>query len=74
MAYQKGDEKGYFTRIIAALAVIALVASVFAYALSGAVDTSVEKDVEVNENGGVTTVDPSDEGVFPTTEPPVPIQ
>lgn len=69
MAYQKGDEKGYFTKVLAILALIALIMSVFAYAAAGVGNSSIEKEIEVGNQEGVVTVDPSGNGPFPSAPP-----
>lgn len=69
MAYKKGDEKGYFTKMVAVMAVIALIGSIFAYSL-GAANSDTEREIEVGSKNGVTTADPSGNGPFPTSNPP----
>ena len=73
MTYKKGDEKGYFTKVIASLAAIAIIVSIFAYAIGGN-NSALKKEVEVGNQNGAVTVDPSGESDFPTSPPAVPIQ
>ena len=69
MVYKKGDEKGYFTRVVAAMALIAILGSIFVYAAAGN-NNAIEKEVEVGNQQGTVTADPSGYGPFPTSEPP----
>lgn len=68
MPYQKGDEKGYFTKVIAALALIAIAGSIFVYSIAGN-NAGIENEIEVSEQNGAAAVDPSGNGPFPTTDP-----
>lgn len=68
MPYQKGDEKGYFTKVVAALVLIAIAGSIFVYSIASN-NSGIENEIEVSEQNGAATVDPSGNGPFPTTDP-----